>query len=93
MILTIPAGSILDRYDRRAIAAVVLALSAISVVIFPFSKGLLEVLFVLTSLALTNAFLIPAGNALMADMVPRERRGMAMAMLGGELLLINFRRA
>lgn len=91
VILAIPAGGLIDRYDKRRITALALALSVLPTLAFPFCGGLLGAVMVFIPLSVANSFLIPAAGALMADMVPRERRGMAMATLGRGFLLINVR--
>ncbi|MFQ6076189.1 MAG: MFS transporter [Candidatus Bathyarchaeia archaeon] len=89
--LSLPAGALIDRYDKRMTLALALALSALPVFAFPFSGGFLGALLVFTPIAVANAFLIPAASALMADMVPRERRGTVMATLGRGMIFVNYR--
>ena len=89
--LTIPAGALVDRYDTRKITALAAGLSALPILVFPFLRGFWGVLAAFAPISVANALLIPAANALMAEMVPRERRGMAMATLGRGMLLTNYR--
>ncbi len=89
--LSLPAGALIDRYDKRKTVALALALGALSVSSFPFCGGFIGTLLVFMPLAVANAFLVPAAGALMADMVPRERRGSAMAALGRGMLFVNYR--
>jgi MFS family permease len=91
VILAIPAGNLIDRYDKGKLTALALCLSALPSLAFPFCGGLFGVMLVLLPISVANAFLIPASGALMADMVPRERRGITMATLGRGYLLINYR--
>ncbi|KYH36158.1 MAG: hypothetical protein AYL28_007080 [Candidatus Bathyarchaeota archaeon B23] len=89
--LTLPAGLIIDRYERRKIIALCLALSAIPILAFPFSRGFHQTLLILLPIAVANTFLFPAAGALMADMTPKELRGRVMAALGRGMLIINYR--
>lgn len=89
--LSLFAGALIDRYDKRKAISVALALGALPVFAFPFSGGFTGALSVFVLLAVSNAFLVPAAGALMADMVPRERRGTVMAALGRGMLFINYR--
>lgn len=89
--LSIPAGVLIDRHDKGKIAALALALSAIPALAFPFSGGFPGAVLVLAPIAVANAFLMPLAGALMADMVPVERRGMVMATLGRGMLMTNLR--
>ena len=91
VLLSIPAGGLIDRYDKRRVAAFALALSAVPALAFPFSGGFLGALLAFVPLAVANAFLMPVAGALMADMVPVERRGMVMAALGRGMLMTNVR--
>jgi len=89
--LSLPAGALMDRYDKRKIIALALALAALTASFFPFCRGLLGMLLVFIPLAAANAFLVPGAGALMADLVPRDRRGTAMAALGRGMLFVNYR--
>ncbi len=91
MLLTIPAGTIIDTHDKRKIAAFALALSSIPTLAFPYVRGYYSILAVLTVISVANAFLMPLGGAIMADMVPSERRGMAMAAIGRGMLVTDLR--
>ncbi len=91
VILAIPAGDLIDRYDKGKLTALALGFSVLPSLAFPFCDGLFWVLLVLVLISVANAILMPAAGALMADMVPRERRGMTMATLGRGFLLINYR--
>lgn len=89
--MTIPAGALVDKYDTRRIAALTLGLSSLPIIAFPFLEGFWGVLIAVTIISGANAFLIPAANSLMVEMVPRERRGMVMAALGRGVLFTNLR--
>ena len=89
--LALPAGTLIDRYDKRKTLALALGLAALPAFAFPFSGGFLRTLLVFIPVAVANAFLVPAASALMADMIPTERRGRAMAALGRGMLLVNYR--
>jgi MFS family permease len=89
VLLSIPAGGIIDRYDKRRIAALALALSVVPVLAFPFAGGFVGAALALVPISVANGFLMPLAGALMADMVPRERRGMVMATLGRGMLITN----
>ena len=91
VVMTIPAGALIDRYDTKKIAALAVGLSALPILAFPFLRGFWLVLIAFIPISVANAFLIPAANALMVELVPRERRGMVMATLGRGMLLTNYR--
>jgi DHA1 family multidrug resistance protein-like MFS transporter len=91
VVLTIPAGSLIDRYDTRKITALAAGLSALPILAFPFLRGFWSILISFILISVANAFLIPSANALMVELVPRERRGMAMAILGRGWLHTNIK--
>jgi MFS family permease len=91
VLLAIPAGNLIDRIKKRRVLTMALALSAIPVLVYPYSHSFLGTFLVFVPLAVGNAFLIPAAGALMADLCPPERRGMVMACIGRGMLVINYR--
>lgn len=88
-LLQIPAGMAVDRYGRTRFIVASLALSLISMPAFLLSSRLIHVLLVRLALAVANAFFAPASMALMADTVPRERRGRVMAAIGRGMVLLG----
>jgi MFS family permease len=91
VVLTIPAGELIDRYDTRKITALAAGLSALPILTFPFLRGFWSILISFTLISLANAFLMPSANALLVELVPRERRGMVMAILGRGWLHTNIK--
>ena len=81
-LLYIPAGVIVDRYGRTKSIIVSLLLFLASIPIFIFSISLSNALLVRSALAIMNSLFILACSVLMADTVPREKRGCVMAALG-----------
>lgn len=87
--LAIPLGMAVDRFGKRWTIIAAFALSVTPVLYFPHATGFLDVLAVLLLLSTSNATLIPACSALMADLVPHAMRGRVMAAIGRGALLIN----
>ncbi|MFP3951840.1 MAG: MFS transporter [Candidatus Bathyarchaeia archaeon] len=81
-LLYIPAGVIVDRYGRTKSIIASLLLSLASIPLFIFSTTFINVLLVRSAVAVVNSLFIPACSALMADTVPKEKRGRVMAALG-----------
>jgi len=80
--LSIPVGYIVDRYGSRRLIIVAMALAPIPVFLFIFCKTFLEVLAVLLLLGFVNTIIWPAFSTLLANLVPRERRGRLLSILG-----------
>lgn len=86
--LSIPAGIMVDRFGKRRSIIAALALSIFPVSLFVYCKTFLQALIVLLVIAVANSFLMPACSTLLADIVPREKRGRVMAVLGQGTLMI-----
>jgi len=91
VILSAYVGLLIDRYEKRKIVGGALAISVLPIILFPYCNNLTYTLLLFIPIAISNAFLMPVAGALMADLVPMERRGMVMAAIGRGSLLLNFR--
>lgn len=82
MSLSIPVGYLVDRYSSRLMIIVAMALAPIPVFLFPFCDTFLEVLALLLLLSFVNTIIWPAYSTLMANVIPREKRGRLLSILG-----------
>ena len=77
LLLALPAGHIIDRYDRRFVAAtsqLVVALSAFGLAAVSFADGPVALVYVcLFFVGAARAFQGPVGSALVAQVVPVDR--------------------
>ena len=85
----IPAGMVVDRLGRSMCIRASLLVTLIALPLFVVARTSLHVLLIRSVVGLTNAFVLPAGSALMADLVPRDMRGRVMAALGRGTTLIG----
>jgi len=85
----IPAGVMVDRVGRTKCMLASLLLSLVSLPLFAISSSFIHVLLIRAAAALASAFSIPACSALMADLVPRDKRGRVMAALGQGTVMIG----
>ena len=88
-LIYIPAGVMVDRWGRTKCVLASLLLSLVSLPLFAISSSFIHVLLIRAAAALASAFSIPACSALMADTVPRDKRGRVMAALGRGTLMIG----
>jgi MFS family permease len=87
-VLYLPAGVLVDRFGRARCMHASLLLATLTVPLFVHAEGFLTVLLVRAGVATANAFFSPASGALLADLVPREKRGRVMAAIGrGSVML------
>ena len=77
-----PAGKIVDRIGRRRSMLLAYLLSTPTLLGFMAARGFIQMAVVNVVFQVSTAFFFPALNALRADMVPREKRGRIMGLMG-----------
>lgn len=77
-----PAGKIVDRIGRRRSMLLAYLLSTPTLLGFMAARGFTQMAVVNVVFQVSTAFFFPALNALRADMVPREKRGRIMGLMG-----------
>ncbi len=77
-----PAGKIVDRIGRRRSMLLAYLLSTPTLLGFMAARGFAQMVAVNVAFQVSTAFFFPALNALRADMVPREKRGRIMGLMG-----------
>lgn len=71
----IPIGKLVDKKGLRVILPLGIAISAVAMLSFPFIKQFTAVFILVMGLGLGYALLIPSWNALIATLVPKEKKG------------------
>jgi MFS family permease len=89
MILFLPAGVLVDRWGRTTSLFAAFAVALVAVPAFVFASGFAAVMLIRAVIAVAFVIAVPASSALMADMVPREKRGRVMAALGQGGIMIG----
>jgi len=84
-----PAGMLVDRHGRTRFLIASLLTALVAVPLFAWSQTWVQVLALRCAVAVATAFFMPACSALMADIVPREIRGRAMAAIGRGTVMIG----
>ncbi len=77
-----PLGKLIDRIERKKAVILAYFLFTPASVFFIFSRSFIHLLLVFVMFAVGNCLIYPAYSALMADMVPREKRGRIMGTIG-----------
>lgn len=85
----IPAGLMVDRVSNRRILIVGLAATLIPVWFFIYARTFWEVLALTVVISAANAFLLPACLTMVAESVPRERRGRIMSAIGRGVIMVT----
>jgi MFS family permease len=91
VVLLLPAGTVIDRVGPRRVLTLALLASSAPLILFPFSRGLLDVSLIVVLGSIVSAFLIAGAPAYMAESVPPHMRGRVMAAIGQGALFINMR--
>ena len=78
----IPAGRLMDRIGRRRSMLLAYVFSMPALIAFTMIRGFTQMVVVNISFMMCNSLLFPSVMALQADMVPRERRGRVMGLMG-----------
>jgi MFS family permease len=87
--LTIPAGMVADRYGRARTLFAAVLISLVSLPSIVLATGFIHVLLVRVGAALAVALYVPSSAALMADLVPREKRGRVMSAVGRGSVMVG----
>lgn len=85
----LPAAAFTDRLGRTRVLQLSLALALVIMPLFVWVRGFWPVLLIRAMMAVSNGFFMPACSALVADSIPREMRGRAMAALGRGLVMFG----
>ncbi|HUV33686.1 MAG TPA: MFS transporter [Candidatus Desulfaltia sp.] len=82
LIFALPMGQVVDSWGpKRAILVGMLAAPAI-IFLFQYSNGFWAVAAAMTLISLCNKIMIPGFSTLIANMIPRSRRGRLYSLLG-----------
>ncbi len=88
-LLYLPAGIASDRYGRVRFIRASLVISGLAVPMYAMATGFTHVLLIRLAIAVANTFFLCASSAMMADALPRDIRGRAMAALGRGTVMLG----
>ncbi len=77
-----PAGKIVDRIGRRRSMLLAYLFSTPFLLAFTAARGFNQMMMVNIAFVVSTAFFFPALNALRADIIPRDRRGRILGLMG-----------
>jgi len=77
-----PLGKLIDRIERKKAVVLAYFIFTPASVFFILSRSFVHLLLVFVMFAVGNSLIYPAYSALMADMIPREKRGRIMGTIG-----------
>jgi len=91
MLFAIPAGRLMDRFGRRRLLIPMMCLVPVFPLAFLFIKDYVGLAVLVVFMSISNAFLRPGFQSLLADYTPRERRGRMTSAVGGGNFFVDIR--
>jgi MFS family permease len=91
MLFAIPAGRLMDRFGRRRLLIPMMCLVPVFPLAFLFIKDYVGLAVLVVFMSISNAFLRPGFQSLLADYTPRERRGRVTSAVGGGNFFVDIR--
>ncbi len=82
IVLGFPLGKLVDKIPRKKAVILSYVIFMPSSVFFIVSRNFVQLLLVFILFAVGGCLIMPAYNALLADMIPREKRGRIMGTIG-----------
>lgn len=83
VLLSFPAGKIVDRFNKRWVAGICLIVCSIPVLLFLRATTFTHVVILLAASTIPNTFINPVFQAMFTDMTPPDKRGRMIAAMGG----------
>jgi MFS family permease len=90
IVLAIPLGSMVDIFGPRALILFALAFSPPTIFLYLYAEGFLGVLAILCIMSIINDILVPAFSTLIANIIPRSRRGRLYSLIGERGIMLSF---
>jgi len=82
IILGFPMGKLVDKIARKKAVILSYIIFMPSSILFILSRSFAQLVLVFIMFAVGGCLIMPAYNALLADMIPREKRGRIMGTIG-----------
>ena len=90
IILAFPLGSLVDRWGPRRMILIAMAMAPPAIFLYLYSGGFYGVLAILCVMTIINGMMMPAFSTLIANMIPRSRRGRLYSLLGERGVMFSF---
>ncbi len=90
LVFALPMGHLVDAWGaKRAVLVGMLTAPAI-IYLFQYTTGFWTVALAITAISMCNRIMIPGFSTLIANMIPRERRGRLYSLLGERGITISW---
>ncbi|MFB0557501.1 MAG: MFS transporter [Candidatus Bathyarchaeia archaeon] len=88
--LAFPLGSLVDKVGPRRMILLAMGLAPAVIFLYLFSGGFYGVAAILCAMSLINGMLMPAFSTIIANMIPRNRRGRLYSLLGERGVMFSY---
>ncbi len=90
IVMAFPLGSLVDRVGPRRLILLSMGLAPIVIFLYLFSGGFYGVAAILCVMSLINGMLMPAFSTIIANLIPRSRRGRLYSLLGERGVMFSY---
>ena len=90
IILAFPLGSAVDKLGSKRMILIGMLLAPIIVWSYQYAGGFLGVVLILCGLSVANTMMMPAFSTIIANIIPRARRGRLYSLIGERGVMISF---
>ncbi len=92
VIISVPSGFLVDELGSRRIILTGMSMLPFLILGFIYTSGFLSMAVVLCGIVICNNILMPAFTTLIANTIPRDRRGRLYSLLGERGIMVSFGR-
>ena len=88
--MAFPLGSMVDKIGPRKMIITGMLLTPITIWSYQYAKGFFGVALILCIISLCNSMMMPAFSTIIANIIPRSRRGRLFSLIGERGVMISF---
>ena len=90
IVLAFPMGSLVDRLGPRKMILFASLLAPVTIHMFLYAGGYWGIVAILCLMTIVNGMLMPSFSTIIANMIPRSRRGRLYSLLGERGVMISY---
>ncbi len=90
LMFALPLGGAVDKFGAKKSVMAGMLVAPIVIYMFQYANGFWSIVAAITMLSLCNKIMIPGFSTLIANMIPRERRGRLYSLLGERGVMISW---
>ena len=89
VLLSFPAGRMVDRWNKKWVLGVALIATAIPTYLYLYASTYTHIILIMVLIMIPNTFINPAIQSIFIDMTPADKRGRMIAAIGGANISIS----